>query len=179
MNKHTKLLMGILIVVLVLLVIATVSFSLDVSKSSKENHVQSADDSVSSNGNRITENEMHMYGVADSSGNMVIEAMWKHLATQTEAGGGQTGILDLEGNVIVPFVYSEIQTLTSSFYLASFADSSCGRFVLYDDSFRAENACTWDDCQAEKDQITLRKGKDSFSFVISDDTLTLKKMELI
>ena len=59
MNKHTKLLMGILIVVLVLLVIATVSFSLDVSKSSKENHVQSADDSVSSNGNRITENEMH------------------------------------------------------------------------------------------------------------------------
>ena len=131
---------------------------------------------------------MHMYGVADSSGNMVIEAMWKHLcfigtdyvvATQTEAGGGQTGILDLEGNVIVPFVYSEIQTLTSSFYLASFADSSCGRFVLYDDSFRAENACTWDDCQAEKDQITLRKGKDSFSFVISDDTLTLKKMELI
>ena len=56
MNKHTKLLMGILIVVLVLLVIATVSFSLDVSKSSKENHVQSADDSVSSNGNRITEN---------------------------------------------------------------------------------------------------------------------------
>ena len=173
---------------MVLLVIATVSFSLDVSKSSKENHVQSADDSVSSNGNRITENEMHMYGVADSSGNMVIEAMWKHLyfigtdyvvATQTEAGGGQTGILDLEGNVIVPFVYSEIQTLTSSFYLASFADSSCGRFVLYDDSFRAENACTWDDCQAEKDQITLRKGKDSFSFVISDDTLTLKKMELI
>lgn len=188
MNKHTKLLMGILIVVLVLLVIATVSFSLDVSKSSKENHVQSADDSVSSNGNRITENEMHMYGVADSSGNMVIEAMWKHLyfigtdyvvATQTETSGGQTGILDLEGNVIVPFVYSEIQTLTSSFYLASFADSSCGRFVLYDDSFRAENACTWDDCQAEKDQITLRKGKDSFSFVISDDTLTLKKMELI
>lgn len=180
--------MGILMVVLVLLVIATVSFSLDVSKSSKENHVQSADNSVSSNGNRIVENEMHTYGVADSSGNMVIEAVWKHLyfigtdyvvATQTEADGGQTGILDLEGNVIVPFVYSEIQTLTSSFYLASFADSSYGQFVLYDDSFRAENACTWDDCQVEKDQITLKKGEDSFSFVVSDDTLALKKMELI
>lgn len=187
MNKHTKLLVGILVAVLFLLILAIISFWGSISKNSEaeQSTGNSGTDIVNQDGNQIIEGENHRYGMIDSGGNLIIDAEWEQLhfigkeyltAVKTIFNDTRTGILDLEGNVVVPFVYDDISALTSSYYVASFAESK--QIVIYDSTFRAVGSIVGDAYQLEKTQLTLTHGEDAFTFDLSENPALLTNMQL-
>lgn len=185
MNKHTKLFVAFLFVVLVILVIATISFSVDISKNSAVSQEDSLSETVSSDGRQIFQGDNGMFGLEDANGNTLIDAQWEHLqfltvdylaATTETEDGERIGVLDLDGNIAAPFVYQEIQTLLSSYYVASLADSD--QYVLYDSAFRVLESTVWDDYTCEDTGVTLTKDEDVFYFTLSDDGLALTEIAL-
>ncbi|WP_295218107.1 WG repeat-containing protein [Ruminococcus sp.] len=186
MNKHAKLVVGFLVVVLVVLVIATISFSVDISKNSEASQSSGSDTVINPNGNEIIQYENHLYGVADAAGNTLIEPEWEQLhfigteylaAAKETAEGRRIGVLDLDGNVVAPFVYTDVHALTPSYYLASFADSE--QVVLYDSGFRPVDAAVWDSYSWESQLLTLTKGEDVFLFTLEDDALILTRADIV
>lgn len=185
MNKHTKLFVAFLFALLVVLVIATVSFSIDISKNSNASQENSLNSAINSNGNQIFQNEDGMYGLEDAGGNTLIDADWEqlqflnidYLAAVTETDEGKRmGVLDLDGNIASPFVYQDIRALTASYFLASFADSA--QCVLYDSKFRIVESTVWDSCTYEKSQIILTKENDVFYFTVEDAGLVLTEVAM-
>lgn len=186
MNKHAKLVVGFLVVVLIVLIIATISFSVGISKNSEISQNSSSDTAVNSNGNEIIQGEDHLYGVADAIGNTLIEPEWEQLhfigteylaAAKKTADGRRIGVLDLDGNVVAPFVYADIHALTPLYYLASFADSE--QVVLYDSKFRSVDAAVWDSYSWEGQLLTLEKGADTFFFTLDETFLTLTRADIV
>ncbi len=185
MNKHTKIVVSILAIVLLLLILATVSFSMDISRQSAAVQTEVSDGTVNADGNEIVQSDEGLYGVDDAAGNTRIAPVWEQLhfigseylsAGKDTAEGLRLGVLDLDGNVIAPFVYSEVYALTPDFYLAVFADS--GQIVVYDAGFRAIDAAVWDDFIWENQQLSLIKGEDTFSFSLEDAQMVLEKADI-
>ncbi|MGN1404354.1 MAG: hypothetical protein ACI4XB_08535 [Ruminococcus sp.] len=185
MNKHAKLVVGLLVAVLVVLVIATISFSVDISKNSGTSQSSTGDTVINSNGNEIIQDDNHLYGVADAAGNTLIEPEWEQLhfigteylaAAKETAEGRRIGVLDLDGNVVAPFVYADAHALTPSYYLATFANSE--QVVLYDSGFRPVDAAVWDSYSWESQLLTLKKGEDTFLFTLENDALTLTRADM-
>lgn len=185
MNKHTKLVVVILIVLLLLLVIATVSYSLDVTKDTQST-ATSSNSSVNLNGNKIVQDENRLYGVVDSAGNPSIETEWEqlqfisteYLAAAKKDGNEKTiGVLDLDGNIIAPFVYTDVHALTSSYFLATLCDTE--QIVLYDSDFHAVGCCIWDSFSWQNPILTLKKGDDVYSFSLEEDVLTMQDAALV
>lgn len=185
MNKHAKLVVGFLVVLLVVLVIATISFSVDISKNSEASQSSSSDTVVNPNGNEIIQDDNHLYGVADAAGNTLVEPEWEQLhfigteylaAVKETASGRRIGVLDLDGNVVAPFAYADVHALTPSYYLAIFADSK--QVVLYDSGFRPVDAAVWDGYSWESQLLTLTKGEDAFLYTLEDDALTLTRADM-
>lgn len=185
MNKHTRLAVGILILVLVLLIVATVSFSVNVSKRSAGSQSSTFDTGTNSNGNVVVEGDNHLYGVSDAAGNMILEPEWKELhfigsdylsAVQESANGTYVGVLDLDGNVVAPFVYDHVEALTDSYYLAVLAENQ--QVVLYDHDFCAADAMVWDSSTWEKPLLTVTSGEDSFQFSLEKEILQLVQCDL-
>lgn len=186
MNKHTKLVVGILIVVLISLIIATISFSLDISKNSDTASENSLTETViDPNGNQIIQGENHLYGVSDSGGNLIIDSVWQQLrfigtkylaATKDTKDGHRIGVLDLDGNVIAPFVYSDVKTLTDSSYLCTLADTD--QFVIYNSAFHVFDTTVWDQYTWDNPVLTLVKGEDSFTFTLEENDFQLTQVNL-
>lgn len=185
MNKHTRLAVGILVLVLVLLILATVSFSVNISKKSAGSQNSTFDTGTNSNGNVIVEGDDHLYGVSDAAGNLILEPEWKELhfigsdylsAVQENADSNCVGVLDLDGNVVAPFVYDHVEVLTDSYYLAVLAENQ--QVVLYDHDFRAADAMVWDSSTWEKPLLTVTSGEDSFQFSLEKEILQLVQCDL-
>lgn len=185
MNKHTKLVVGFLVAVLILLIIAIASLSRDISKNSESSQNSASDIVVNANGNEIVQGDNRLYGVVDAAGNSIIEPIWEQLhfigteylaATKKTDDGRRVGVLDLDGNVAAPFVYSDVHALTPSYYLASFADSE--QVVLYDSAFCATDTTVWDRYSWENQLLTLTKGEDVFLFSLEEDTLMLMRIDV-
>ena len=113
MNKHTRLAAGILVLVLVILIAATISFSANVSKRSGSNQNSASDTAINAKGTEIVQGDNHLYGVSDAAGNTILEPEWKQLqfvgtdylaAKQETEEGDRFGVLDLDGSVAAPFV---------------------------------------------------------------------------
>lgn len=185
MNKHTKLFVVFLFALLAVLIIASVSFSLDISHGSEESRIETSDVSVNANGKQIFQSEDGLYGVEDASGNTLIDAQWvqlrflntDHLSAVTETDDGlRMGVLDLDGNVAAPFVYDTIEPVSTSYFRANFADSE--QCVLYDSTFCAVESEVWDSCLYEDAQIVLTKAEDVYHFAVADNGLVLTEISL-
>lgn len=182
MNKHTKLVVLALTALLVLLVVATVSYSLDISRDAES----SDGNSVDSNGNQIMQGEEDLYGVVDSAGNTLIEAEWAQLrfistqylaAVQTDGSSNQVGVIDLDGHVVAPFVYTDIYALTPSYFVAVLSETE--QIVLYDSDFHAIYGCVWDAYTWSDQILTLTSGSDTFTFSLEDSAITAQHAALM
>lgn len=181
MNKHTRLAAGILVLVLMILIVATVSFSMNISKKSATAQNSASDTIVNPNGNEIIQGDDGLYGVADVAGNTILEPEWERLSfIGTEylaaAKGNRVGVLNLDGNVAAPFVYRDVYALTDFYYLAELADSD--KVVLYDHDFCAADAMLWDGSTWEKPLLTLNCGTDAFQYSLEKEILQLVRVEL-
>ena len=181
MNKHTKLVVGVLITILVLLIAATVSFSMNISKQTSADNTAPSD-VINPDGNQIVRCENGLYGMSDSNGSVIIDLEWaglRFLGTDYLAAVNQdqyVGVLDMDGNIVAPFVYSEVHALTDNYYLAEFAESD--QAVLYDRAFHAFDFSVWDTCKWADDQLTLSRKGHTFYYTISEESLLLEQADL-
>ncbi len=182
MNKHTKMVVGVLITVLIVLIAATISFSMDISKNSDGKTSGSVESTVNPDGNQIVCSEDGLYGMSNSNGSVIIEPEWEQLrfmGTDYLAASDKTnrvGVLDVDGNIVVPFVYSDVYALTAGYYLAEFADSD--RVILYDSTFRVFDAAAWDSCEWADGQLTLTHGENTFYYTAEEEQLLLEQADL-
>ncbi len=185
MNKHTKLFVGFLAVLLLLLIVGTISFSFDISQDTNQQD-STAESGLHVDGYEIFQDENALYGVKDSAGNTLIDAQWQKLqfisadylaAYQEQTAENVFGILDLSGNVVAPFVYCDITVLFSDYYLLEFSDTA--QYALYNASFQPLTSVVWDGCEWDDSTVTLTQGQDTFVYCL-DETgmLGLSEMDL-
>ncbi|MCC8112007.1 MAG: hypothetical protein LIO74_10620 [Ruminococcus sp.] len=179
MNKHTRLFAGFLISIFVLLVGGNISFSVGISKKSKGNQSDDLDTSIRIGGNEVFQDENDLYGVRDENGNTLVTADWVKLrflnadylavfcTAESATDGEPFGVLDLNGNLVAPFVYQNVQVLFSTSFLAEFADEES--YVLYDSNFQPVSAVVWDSYTLSETAITLINENDSFVYTNDEE----------
>ncbi len=180
MSRRIRILVLVLLVALVILIVATIHFSTSVSRTS-----ESQDDIVSETQSaQIFREKDGGYGFIDEYGNTILEPNWENLefltssyvlaTTQTD-DGKRVGVFDMEGDLIVPFVYEEIRVLGDSYFVAEFPTKRC---ILYDDTFSVVDGMTWDRASETTDGIDFVLGDDTYSYGF-DETLSLRSIQLL
>ncbi|MBQ8514034.1 MAG: WG repeat-containing protein [Ruminococcus sp.] len=173
MNKHTRMLVIVLFVILILLAAAITVFYVDVNKdsSSSDSEISAAENAGNSGETQVFQDESGLYGLMDSGGNIILDAEWTEL---TETGNScytarlrtrsqlMTGVIDSEGNVIAPFVYSSIEKLTDRLYAGLLEED--GKYFFYDADFTLLLPEAWDDYAVVDEMLHLKKDDDTYIY---------------
>ncbi len=177
MNKHTKLVVSVLFVVIIILAAAITRFYLDtpqdnVNRKNQTEIVKRLD--VDSAGNRIFEDSNKNYGIADSSDRIIAAPEWLSLefadsgfciASRRIGGKKLCGCIDYEGNITVPFIYENIRKKycgDTVFYAAD--TSSANECVIYNDSFVPAFRHSWTECDVKGDEVILKSSQGVYTF---------------
>lgn len=191
MNKHMRLVVSVLFIVIILLAVAITRFYSDTTKSPGSGGSQPAVAKMldaDSAGNRIFEDSSGLFGIADSSDRILVSPEWKELsfassgictASQRIKGKDLCGCIDYEGNVTVPFIYSSISRRTIGekvIYIAqASADSSC---VVYDENFVPCFSRAWKGFLISGDDIVLNTDKGVYTYSAGSEDFILKSAEI-
>lgn len=163
----------VLFVILILLAAAITVFYVDVNKASggADTDTPAAESVGDSDETRIFQDESGLYGLMDSGGNIILDAEWTELVeTGNSCYTAQlrtrsqllTGVIDSEGNVIVPFVYSSIEKLTDRLYAGLLEDD--GKYFFYDADFSLLLPEAWDDYAVVDEMLHLKKDNDTYVY---------------
>ncbi len=191
MNKHMRLVVSVLFVVVILLAIAITRFYSDTSKNTSRSSAQTDIErrlGSDREGNRIFEDSSGFCGVIDSSDRVIVPAEWLELSFAGEGrciaskrinGTVMKGCVDYEGNIAVPFIYRSITPCVSgskTLYVAeSGIDSSV---VLYDADFSPMFRKVWTDCTVTGDTLTLSSGTGTYTYSASGDGFRFSEAEV-
>jgi hypothetical protein len=183
LNKHTRLLVVMLFAILILLVTAIVVFYMDVNKGSQE-RVVTAEQTDSTQASHVFQGSNGLYGLMDASGNTVLEAEWQELSAignhcflscLTTGSGTLKGVIDQEGDIIVPFVYESIEPLTDFLYVGKLAED--GTYFFYNADFQLLLSGAWDAYSVVDETLCLECDGDQFVYGLGAD-LTLCEIRL-
>ena len=187
MNKHTKLVVSVLFVVIIILAAAITRFYFDtpkdnVNKKNQPEIVRRLD--VDSSGNRIFEDSSKNYGIADSSDRIIAAPEWLSLefagqnfciASRRIGGKKLCGCIDYEGNITVPFIYESIRKKYCGNIVFYAADTSSGNeCVIYNDSFVPAFRHSWTDCDVKDNEMILRSDEGVYTFSAGDGGFIFK-----
>ena len=187
MNKHTRLLVSVLFVVLIILTGAVTKFYLSSpEETSVHNNQAEIDRTVSSDsdGNTIFQNSVGLYGIADSRNRIIVAPEWKNISfandsyciASAEIGGETfTGCIDYEGNIVIPFIYDSIVKYNCHgvvIFCACTHDR--GDYVIYDSDFVPMFRETWEDFSADDSDITLHSNLGEYVFSSDGENLLFK-----
>lgn len=184
MNKHTRLIVTLLFAVMIILA-AAISRSFLTgridplgSKSTPEiNRVLSQQ-----NGYCIITDDSGNYGIADSSGRVIVSPEWNSLefagdncciASLMIGGKLLSGCIDYEGNITLPFIYKDIRLAGSNPYFI--ARSENGSFTLLSQQMRPVIRREWDSCSFSGSDITLSNDTGSFTYTCGENGLLLSR----
>ncbi len=177
MSKNIKIIFVILTVILIAFIILIFRFYFSVNIASKK------DDSEISIVNELNDdfysfkNDKGLYGVKDSQGHIIIQAKWKKIiqlkndrfiVSKPDSEKNRFGIIDLNENVIVPFIYSSIASQMDEYLIGKVDNGKKPEgYVLFDmhgDTIIEEE---WDSClkkindkslSTSENYIQLQKG---------------------
>lgn len=188
MNKHTRLVVSVLFVVIVIMAVGITRFYVNVSKntgssSNSDEIVRKLD--IDDGGNRIFEDASGMYGIVDSRDRIIVDAEWLELsfadgksciASKRIGGRILMGCINYEGNITVPFIYRNIikhHTDSFDFYIAeSDYDGSC---AVYDESFNPCFLQAWDEAEFEGSELILRRNSGTYTYNAGENGFACKK----
>lgn len=177
MTKHTRLIVSVLFIVVIILAIAITRFNSKNDKGSLNGTMQPAvakklgtDDS----GNRIFQDTNGLYGILDNNDRLIVSPEWREIsftdselciASKRLRGKELFGCIDYEGNIKVPFVFSSIKRIKVGDHIVYSAKTSDGRkSVVYDQNFNPCFSRSWDDCSLNKNN----------ELVLTDDSYVYK-----
>ena len=191
MNKHTKLVVSVLFVVIIILAAGITRFYFNVSKdtgnsSAPAEIIRKLD--VDGSGNRIFEGSNSLYGVVDSNDKVIVAAEWTELSfagdgrcVASKRIGGRTlyGGIDCEGSIVVPFIYKNISRYENgsfAFYIAEAeTDGSC---VVYSENFNPFFMRSWDSCSVSGDELMLFSGESKYTYSYGENGLVCTRADV-
>ncbi len=186
MNKRTRLIVSLLFVVLIILAVAITRFYLNVPKSPAVNGGSDTVEKIIASNNEdysIFTDSTGNCGIVQS-GRITAVPEWQSLefagdylciASKRIGGSMKYGCIDLDGNAVVPFVYSKIEKKFmggSDFYCAE--SESDGSFVVYDSDFNPCFNTSWQGCEFTNDELRLSDKNGSYTYVTSNGGLLFK-----
>ncbi|MBQ8687170.1 MAG: WG repeat-containing protein [Ruminococcus sp.] len=186
MNKHTRLLVVVLFVILILLASAITMFYLDVNKDTHGGNTEPARTELSGSNaaSHVFQDENGRYGLTDDNGNIILEAEWTELsgignrcfaAKLVTNAKTLTGIIDNEGNVVVPFAYKSMERLTDFLYAGQL--EADGKYFFYDADFQLLLPDAWDSYSLVDETLRLEKDGDTFIYGLGAE-LSLIEIDL-
>lgn len=173
MNKHSRVIVIFLLIIMLVLCAAIILFKADVGKDAGS--IESSSSlSVSSDGNSaaiVYKDSSGMYGIKDKSGNIILEPEWAELSS---LGGGNYcaklvtrldtlyGVIDWKGDIIVPFVYDEITRISDYLYSARLRDT--GKYHFYGADLSLLMNGSADSFFLEGTNLFFKQGEDTFTY---------------
>lgn len=184
MNKHTKLIVTLLLAVMIILGAAISRSFLTGSSDALGSKSQTEISRVlgERDGLCIITDSSGSYGIADSSGRTIVQPEWTSLEFAGEncciaslmiGGKLLCGCIDYEGNMILPFIYKDIRAAGSNPYFV--ARSENGSFTLLSQQMRPVIRREWESCTVSGLDITLSTASGSFTYTCGEDGLLLSK----
>lgn len=188
MNKHTKLVVSVLFVVIIILAVGITRFYFNVSRNTGSSTdsaeiVRKLD--IDEDGNRIFEDASGMYGIVDSRDKIIVAPEWLELsfadgknciASKRIGGRLLTGCINYEGNITIPFIYRNIsrhQLEDFTFYIAE--SDSDGSHTIFDEGFVPCFMHSWDEAEITEEEIILSRNTGAFTYIVGENGLTCKK----
>lgn len=187
MNRNMRLIVSVLFIVIIVLAVAITRFYSKSEKSAYSEESQPVIEDIidTRDGSHIFKDNKGGYGILDSSGRVSVYPEWQELSF-TEGSGciaskrlsskKMFGCIDYEGNVTVPFVYSEIipaEVNGTQLLVAKSADN--GSYTIYYSDFRPCFSRTWKSCSANSSELTLRTDAGIYTYSAENSELVLTK----
>ena len=188
MNRNMRLVVSVLFIVIIVLAVAITRFYSKSEKSAYSSESQPVVESIMStdrDGNRIFKDNKGLFGIIDSSGRVIVSPEWQDLsftgssccvASKRLTSRRLYGCIDYEGNVIVPFVYSEIVPADingAHLFIAKSADNSS--YTIYSEDFTPCFGEAWKSCSADRKELILRSDVGAYTFTAEASELVFKK----
>ena len=191
MNKHTRLIVSVLFIGIIVLAVAITRFYSRTGKSAVSSGSQIIIEKklgFDSSGNRAFQNNEGLVGIIDSSERVIVSPEWqsikftnsdKCIASKRIHGKELFGCIDYEGNIIIPFVYSNIEVAASAgrvLYIAQAADKKSS--VVYNSDFVPCFSRAWDSCSYNNGDLTVTAGKGNYTYYVRNSDFIFKNAVL-
>ncbi len=183
MPTKWKLLFGILLCLLLFFAVAVAQFYYR--RTANASGTTTTADVTTTSDHIFQDSTTGLYGLADAEDNVTIEPEWKSLYFIGEDGVAAakkignttvTGVLDREGDVIVPFVYQDLSYVNEQVIVGSLPQDDL--YFLYDNTFHKLTDCAWNAYQWKDSVLTLQRNTDTFSYEQTEDEIALCAFDL-
>lgn len=186
MNKHTRLIVSLLFIGFIVLAAAITRFysnSEKISVSSGSQTVIAKKMAIDGAENRIFQASDGSIGIIDSSERVIVSPEWKSIrftngemciASKDIHGKELFGCIDYEGNITVPFVYSDISPVSGAnqmFYIARTSDNK--KSVVYDNDFTPCFSRAWDTCEYSAGRLSASSENGDYTYLVKSDGFAL------
>lgn len=181
MNKHMRLVVSALFIVIILLAVAITRFYSNTEKSAGKGDSQPSITQrlgTDSSGNRVFKDSSGLCGIIDASDRIIVSPEWEELtfaedntciASARLKGKKLFGCIDYEGNITVPFIYSDIKRIDAGSMVYYIAEAEAdGSAVVYDTGFVPCLPGAWDEYSAEGSELTLVSGNGEYIYSASE-----------
>lgn len=173
MNRHSRIIVILLLAVLVLLGTAITLFYIDVGKDARSSGVSSSltGNTQHENSARVFKDSNGLWGLEDSSGTVILEPEWSELvpignscfkAKLLTRADSLYGVIDSEGDVTVPFVYENIERQSDYIYAAELKDT--GQYLFYGNDFSLLLPHAADSYYMEGTNLCVSYGEDEYYY---------------
>lgn len=183
MNRHSRIIMIFLMIVLISIGTAIIMFYINVGKdveSTSYNYSSSEEDRNQSSA-YVFKDKSGLFGLRDSSGTVILEPEWTELtqicsdffmAKIIVRSNSLYGVIDYKGDIIVPFVYSEIKQLSDYVYSAKVDDT--GEYLFYGNNFELLFPFSADSYIVDDNNLCITRGEDKFTYSQGDEVVLIK-----
>ncbi len=156
MSKNIRIIFVILIVVFVFFVTMIFRFYFNVNTTHLKDEPQTNTVKFLQSGLYSFKNEKGFYGVKDNQGRIKIDAVWrdvdsigkdKFIVSKYESDAIRYGIIDINENIIVPFIYSSIENKSNEYLLGKVDNGKDnGGYIILDTDGNILIDEEWDEC---------------------------------
>ena len=191
MNRNMRLAVSVLFIVIIVLAVAITRFYSKSEKSAYSEKSQLVIEDVidTRDDSHIFKDNKGLFGILDNSGRIIVYPEWQELTYAGSSGCIASkrfdnkrlyGCIDYEGNITVPFVYSEIVlTEICGVQLLIAKSADIGSYAIYYDDFRPCFSETWKSCSADSNKLTLRTDAGTYIFSAENSELLFTKATII
>ncbi len=187
MTKHMRLIVSVLFIVIIVLAVAITRFYSNTSQSTELSGTQPAVEKKlgsDNSGNHIFMDNAGLYGIIDSNERVIVYPEWQEIkftssdlciASKQIRGKKLFGCIDYEGNISIPFVYSDIKDINLSgrtFYVASSSDDST--YVIYDQNFNPCFSRVWTSYKEDENDLVLTSENGVYRYSVTANDIIFR-----
>ena len=114
--------------------------------------------------------ENGLWGAQTPGGRVLVQPQWQHLrimsddvliAKKQTADGVRTGLLRVNGELLVPFLYTGFERRADDLWVAEFTEQAGTRYHIYHDDGTRWTDVAWEVCEPDSDTLLLGRNGDT------------------